>query len=73
VSTVGVPHSLDGVLQCTIRTYVQAVTADSCRFIQVLHRLLTLLLHGCEPVQLVTLRYSCLQEHKTDNVRVTLY
>jgi hypothetical protein len=72
VRTVGGPHYLDGELKCTVRAHVQAVTADSCRFIQVLHRQLNLLLHKCEPVQLVTLHYCCLQEDKTDNVRVTL-
>jgi len=73
VRSVCGPHSLDGELYCTLRTDVQAVTADSCRFIQILHRPLILLLYGCEPVQLVTLRYCCLQEDKTDTVDVTLY
>jgi hypothetical protein len=73
VRAVGGPHSWDGVLQCTPRTHVQVVTAESCRIIQLLHWPLTLLLHGCEPVQLVTLRYCCLQEDKTHNVRMKLY
>jgi hypothetical protein len=73
VRIVGSPCSLDGELQCTVRTDVQVVTANSCRFIQVLQNPLTLLLHGCEPVQLVVLRYCCLKETKTHNVRVTLY
>ena len=71
--TVGGPHSFDGDLLIALRSHVQSVKSDSCHFIQVLHIPLTLLLHGCEPVQLVTLRYCCLQEGKTDNVRVTLY
>jgi len=73
VRTVGGPHSLDGELYCTVRTDVETVRADSCRFIQALHRPLTLLLYGCEAMQLVTLSYCSLQEDKTDNVRVTLY
>jgi hypothetical protein len=42
---------------------------NSFRFNQVLHRLLTLLLHECEPMLLVTLRYCCLQEDKTDQCK----
>ena len=71
--TVGGTHPLVGGLWRVPRIDLQDVIADSCRFILVLHRRLTLLLGGCEPVQLVTWRYCCLQEHKTDNVRVTLY
>ena len=52
----------------SFRTHVQAIRANIFHSIQVLHRPLTLLLHGCEPVQLVTLRYCCLQENKTDSV-----
>ena len=55
------------------RTHVQTVKADSCLFIPVLHRPLILLLHGCEPVHAVTLRYCCFQEDKTDEVLVTLH
>jgi len=73
VRPFGGPQSLDGELYCTVRTDVQSVTADSCLCIQALYRPLTLLLHGCEGVQLVTLRYCSLQEDKTDTVRVTLY
>ena len=63
-------ESCDAFYEIMHRLYV---TADSCRIIQVLHRLLTLLLHGCEPVQLGTLCYCSLQEDKTGNVRVTRY
>jgi hypothetical protein len=74
VWTVSGPHPLVGELWCISRTHVQAVTADIYRTIQVLHRPLTLLLHGCERLQLVTLlRYCSLQEDKTGNVLVTLY
>jgi len=56
-------------LWCTFRTHVRAITADSCRIIQVLHWQLTLVLHECERLRLVTLRYCCLQKEKAGNVR----
>jgi len=54
------------------RSLVQTVTADSGHINQVLHWPLTLLLHGCEPMKLVTLNCCCLRADKTDNVLVTL-
>jgi len=55
------------------QTDVPFVTADSCHNIEVLHWPLTLLLYGCEPLQLVTLHYCCLLKQRSSNVLVTLY
>ena len=44
------------------QTDVPFLTAYSCHTIEVLHWPLTSLLHGCEPVQLVTLHYCRLQK-----------